>query len=113
MLDKFLNGKLAVYIEKGARLNVGMVSNFCFLIEPYIKSWAFSGMSLYGYLASEASGPCHFVVHGTHMNGGNEGYIRINDIGEIITLSEFLSSVTSMTKPELSNDEYYGVLFGA
>ena len=117
MLDKFLDGKLAVYIPKGLGQNIEMVAKFCSLIEPYIKSWAFNGMSLRDYLASEKSGPCHFVVHRTHVNGGTEWYIRSNNIGRIILLSEFLSEVSEFlsetTKPEISNDEYYDVLFGA
>jgi len=113
MIRDFLDGKLAIYIDKENEQH-WMIETLCEMIKPYITSWAFNNMSLFEYLACESSGPWHFVKDGRHVNGGTIEYIRRNTSCRIVTLKEFLDKVIDMTPcKEVTNDEYYDVLFGA
>ena len=115
MLEKFLNGVLAVELDKN---NFEQVMDFYNLIKYYIDSFPNIGWkTLEDYLTSEESGPCHFIDYSglstannteRHINGVYKSHCQ-EYVKECVPAEIFIHSIGGS---ELQDGEYWSVLNG-
>ena len=107
MLDDFLDGQIAVYLDKD---NPDEIREFYRAIKDYIHDcpgpWRITG--LLTYLLDKNGGPYHFCETSLmQMNGGSLSYVNNSDM-EWVTASEFLAAI----KPyQPINDNELAALF--
>ena len=114
MLEDFLNGKIVLYVKKETFEDCTQIARFCNLIKPYITTWPFNDMTLYEYVSSCLSGKYFFIKHPRCLDWESEKYVRMNNLGRILTLDNFLALIMDEQNPnkDVPNDEHESVLFG-
>ena len=73
MLEEFLNGRLAVFLDKE---NPKLIEEFYNLIRDKIECWSYPFCdSILDYLMSPSSGPYHFII-GKTIDGSGGMYAK-------------------------------------
>ena len=94
MLEDFLNGYLAVNLNKGNREEIKTFYN---IIQPYTEEYETPGRwidtGVLDYLLDKSSGPYHFLlVDNKSFNGGTYNYVT-NHRKKICTAEFFIENV--------------------
>ena len=104
MIEEFLDGKYAVFLDKTKPKLIGKFYNF---IYGRIKGFTYPfGFTMLDYFKSKASGPYFFVEkHGRRINGSSLEWV-VNNGFEICYPEDFFEEATSIN---INENDYLNI----
>ena len=117
MLDEFLAGKFAVRLNKA---DINQIKEFYDIVQPHIRrypdSTIYNWSSLWDYISSEYSGPCHytnssFADGGKGLSGAGPNYCMHNNM-LIISAETFIYNIVQLKPKPIQENEFWNILTG-